>query len=209
MKYPLSCLTGTASEAFGTVLDFHLAGARKVLDPTYGDGLSWKGLSADKYDLTRSDIREGQDAFTLSADRPDLLGAFDVVFYDPPYFIDVANSKDPRFAAYGGAYGQAAAALEAYMEFVSEVPRFLVPNGKLILKCGDQYHVKTRRLLLHHLRWCEAIARSGLTLVDFYVYRYHRVSPTAYQVKARPSAVITHSYFVVGQLVKGAADGNR
>lgn len=200
MKYALSCLDGSAADAFRAVLHMHLGGPR-VLDLTYGSGLSWgEPELLDTYDVVRSDLQApyGQDVFTVVRDRPDWHGAFDLVYYDPPWFVDIGTrSHDPREAAYGG-YG--ANDLERFIAVVPDLATLVRPGGKIIVKCGDQYHVPTRRLLLHHLRWCETIAR-GFTLVDFYVYRYHRVSPTAYQVKDRPCAIVAHSYFLVGEKV--------
>lgn len=191
---PLSCLEGTAADAFGKVLAFHLDGDR-VLDVTYGMGLSWRGLQ-EPSGLVKSDrvALYGQDLFTACADRLDWREAFDLVYYDPPYFAGVVTSDDPRAEAYGG-YD---ADLRRYMAATPSLAGFLRPGGKLILKCGDQFDVRDRRLHLYHLDWIAAMA-PAFEVVDFYVYRYHRVSPTAYQVKNRPCAVVMHSYFIVGQ----------
>lgn len=199
-KYPVSCLDGSASAAFLTVLQMHLDG-EAVLDLTYGDGLSWgdAGLFAPA-GLVRSDIKPpfNQDLFTAAHDHPEWRGAFDLVYFDPPYFFGVEASTDPRAEQYGR-YDHDGAALSRYMAFVPEIATFLRSGGKVIVKCGDQYHVPSRRLMLHHIEWCGWLTRA-FSLVDFYVYRYHRVSPTAYQVKDRPCAVVAHSYFIVGQL---------
>ena len=196
-RYPRSVLTGTAAEAFGTVLRFHLDG-EWVLDPTFGDGISWQGLVKPSR-LVCSDIQEPwrQDVFRLREQHPEYKGAFDLVYFDPPYFACVAASSDERAGAYGG-YTQSYADLSALIGFAPELAWCLRPGGKIILKCGDQYHVPTRQLWLHHLEWCRSLERA-FRLVDFYIYPFHHVSPTAYQVKDRPSAVVTHSYFVVGE----------
>jgi len=201
VRYPSSLLTGSASDAFSEVLGMHLRGDR-VLDATYGTGLSWSGLRlpirrvcADIDPKSAHVVK--QDLFTAVLDRQEWIRAFDVVFYDPPYYFGVDASDDPRQSDYGG-YAVTEAQLLRYMHAQADLARFLRPGGKLILKCADQYHVPSRRLYLHHLDWCEHM-RKALTIVDFYVYRYHRVSPTAWQVKDRPCAVIGHTYFVVGE----------
>lgn len=211
-KYPTSCLDGSAAHAFGAVLGMHLEG-RRVLDVTYGDGLSWgEGDMFDNtrvysprfgpidVDLTKSDIKPpyAQDLFALVRTRPEWAGVFDLLYYDPPWFIDIeGNSDDPRAEAYGG-YGQQTCSLDRYVDAVRDLAVHLRVGGKIVVKCSDQYHVPSRRLLLHHLQWCASV-RCWYDLVDFYVYRFHRVSPTAYQVKDRPCAVVSHSYFIVGQ----------
>lgn len=201
-RYPLSCLDGTAPAAFATVLGMHRGGG-KVLDLTYGTGRSWGERPDDGITLVKADISGGkdvvaQDLFAAVIDRPDWIGAFDVVYYDPPWFVDIGSStKDPREAAYGG-YSGNARSFDEYVTFVATLPSFLKPGGKAIVKCSDQFHVPTRRLLLLHVEWVRAV-EAVMDVVDFYVYRYHRVSPTAYQVKDRPCAVIAHSYFIVGQ----------
>lgn len=210
-KYPVSCLDGTAADALRSVLSMHLDGSR-VLDLTYGEGLSWRDgdlLDTTRVhtvrglvdvELTRSDIKApyNQNIFTVLADRPEWIGAFDLVYYDPPWFVDIGDeSVDPRAEAYGG-YGEQATSLDGYVMVASSFEQLLRPSGKLVVKCADQYHVPSRRLLLHHIEWCKTLTIT-YDLVDFFVYRFHRISPTAYQVKNRPCAVVAHSYFIVGQ----------
>lgn len=199
-RYPRSVLTGSASKAFATVLRFHLAGER-VLDPTFGEGISWQIIDPLPAGLVRSDLKEPwlQDVFRLREQRPEYEGAFDLVYFDPPYFTGVDGSGDERREAYGG-YAQATAKLGSFVDFAPELAWCLRPGGKIVLKCGDQYHVPSRRLWLHHLRWCAALERR-FRIIDFYVYPFHHVSPTAYQVKDRPSAIVAHSYFIVGERV--------
>lgn len=201
--YPISCLDGTAAAAFRTVLGFHLEGDR-VLDPTHGDAISWKGAPFPA-GLVASDIKTGTDLFMIVASHPEWRGWFDVVFYDPPYLLDVADDEtdDKRADAYGG-YAHNEMDLLRYMLFVRDARALLRVGGKLIVKCQDQYVVATRRLWLHHLNWCAKIQDAGLSLVDFYVYRYNRTSPTAFQVKERPCAVIAHTYFIVAERTEGS-----
>jgi len=210
-RYPRSVLSGTASEAFESVLRMHLPEGGTVLDPTYGDGLSWQGVglpvsimrrrgrsaAAPEAGVLATDLKFGYDVRDLARLRPDLQESFDVVYFDPPYFAGVPISDDPRAGQYGG-YTQSFAELQQLMNVVPSLAFFLRARGKLILKCADQYHVKTRTFHALHLQWATALQRE-LALVDLYVYPYHRVSPTAYKVKNRPCAVVAHSYFLVGQ----------
>lgn len=200
-RYPTSVLRGSATDAFRTVLQMRTgAGQVRVLDPTYGEGISWGAptLFDEAIEVVKSDIKMGQDIFTAVADRQEWHEAFDLIYYDPPWFIDCGTeSGDPRAETYGG-YGEQP--LQRFIEAVHDLKMFLRPHGELIVKCSDQYHVPTRRLLLHHLDWCAELRAAEFDLADFYIYPYHRVSPTAYQVKDRPCAVVAHSYFVVGKL---------
>jgi methylase of polypeptide subunit release factors len=207
-KYPLSCLDGSASQAFLAVLQQHSPNydttQAAVLDLTYGTGISWNDAGMfGPCSLVASDAEPKlthvfkQDCFTAVQDRPEWREAFDVAFFDPPYFCDVDQSDDPRQQAYGG-YAVAPAMLARYVAFAQQLPTFLKPGGKAIVKCGDQFHVKSRTLMLHHVDWIASL-RQTMQVVDFYVYRYHRGNPTAYQVKDRPCSVITHTYFIVAQ----------
>lgn len=199
-RYPLSVLEGSAADAFGAVLRHHLPVGSRVLDPTFGEGLSWGPALLEQYTVQRTDLRPPweQDLFSLLHSHPEYEGAFDAVFYDPPYLIGAARTSDPRTQTYGG-YDGDEGGLQRFMEAIEDpLRRCLRPGGKIIVKCGDQYVPKLRRFRPWHFYWMQHILSAGLDLIDLYIYRYHRVSPTAFQVKDRPCAVIAHTYFLIG-----------
>ncbi len=150
------------------------------------------------YSDLRPDIGDSQDIFRIKEERPEWEGAFSMVVYDPPYFVNVRKSKDPRENQYGG-YDMTQGRLLRYMQWTGHTaPWLLRKGGKLIVKCADQYVVKERRLRLWHTEWLRFVG-AAFDIVDLFVYPYHRVSPTAYQVKDRPSSIISHTYLIVGQ----------
>ncbi len=210
-QYPRSVLTGNAAKAFRTVYDFHRGRRRgDTLDPTCGDRLWWgRQTNPDAVSYAVPDHVLCSDAlpfkgctqqnlFGIKDQRPEWEGAFSMVVYDPPYFVNVNKSKDPRENLYGG-YDMSMNRLFDYMRWTyNTAPWLLNANGKIIVKCADQYVVKDRELKLWHMNWVNYIGEA-FDIVDLFVYPYHRVSPTAYQVKDRPSSIIAHTYFIVGQ----------
>lgn len=202
-RYPLSVLQGSAQSSLAEILALHFPLKSHILDPTYGDGLMWSDGLLWQYEVASSDIKPpySQDLFKLTDDHPDLIGRFDGILYDPPYMVGVAKSDDERQDAYGG-YAGTEQDLKRYMGALTDpLPKLLKHNGKLILKCADQYVVSERKFYPRHIAWCNALIAGGFNIIDFYVYRYHHISPTAFQVKERPAAVVVHSYFIVGQLM--------
>lgn len=202
-RYPTSVLQGTAAQALATVLLHHLPqdkGPYKVLDPCYGKGHWWDARLSNDYHVHPSDILPpwNQDVRRLFADRPDMVGAFDAVVYDPPYLVGTGNTDDPREGDYGG-YAHSEFDLLSYINALSGLVLMLKPNGVLIVKCQDQYVVPERKLHLWHADWLVELDACDVDVVDFYVYPYHRASPTAYQVKDRPCAVVGHSYLLVAR----------
>ena len=142
---------------------------------------------ADRVDHGQECVAKLQD---LTFDTP-----FHGIIYDPPYFFGYKGSKDPRRKDYGD-YLQSYEDLLWYMDFAnSQFPTWLTDEGKLIVKCGDQYQTKERKFYPHHYTWINRL--TNFDLIDLYVFIHHRMSPTAFQVKNRPCSVIMHTYFLV------------
>jgi len=74
-------------------------------------------------------------------------------------------------------------------------PEWLTEDGKLILKCADQYQTKERKFYSHQNTWINKLDNFEIT--DTLIFTHHRMSPTAFQVKNRPCSVIMHTYFLV------------
>lgn len=200
MHYPLSVLEGSANDALGQIISFHVPQGASVLDPTAGDRIMWGRHLAGFYNVTFHDKKEGQDLFSLLSDHPEYEQAFECIVYDPPYMVGVKESRDPRQNTYGG-YGHGEWSLRSFMAAIHDpLSHLLKDDGLLILKCADQFVPDQRVLRLWHYDWMSALLSSGFEIADFYIYRYHRVSPTAFQVKNRPAAVVVHTYFIVARL---------
>jgi DNA modification methylase len=205
VKYPLSHNRGKKlGDFFCEILKFHVppSAEKAILDPTCGKKHLWTEIL--KNDLNKngkygrivfSDIKDnGQEIVT---NIKDLIfdHEFDAVIYDPPYFFGYKGSKDPRKKDYGD-YAQTYQDLIWFMNIANEnFPKWLKSDGKLILKCADQYQTKERRFYPHHYTWINKL--DNFKLIDLFIFIHHRLSPTAFQVKNRPNSVIMHTYFLV------------
>lgn len=204
-RYPVSVARGKVSERFQEILNLHFAPGSRILDPTCGEKLLWKEVDDSQYDVTFSDLLPkdertiSQDLFLLPQNHPGWFGSFDGVVYDPPYFFGVPWFDDPRAETYKG-YGQTKEDLFRFMRAPDSVfSQLLRSQGKIIIKCSDQYLVSEKKLYLLRYLWLNALT-PRYDVVDFYIYHHPRVSPTAFQVKNRGSCVIVHTYFIVGRL---------
>lgn len=207
-KYPLSHNAGkTLGEFFNELLTFHLPPSKDVviLDPTCGKKHLWiEFLKPDLKGKTRLDdygkvvfsdiVDYGQE---IVSDIKDLKFdyQFDGIIFDPPYFFGYKGSTDPRREDYGD-YIQNYEDLIWYMDLANnKFLEWLKDDGKLIVKCADQYQTKERRFYPHHYTWINRL--SNFDIIDLFVFIHHRLSPTAFQVKNRPCSVIMHTYFLV------------
>jgi hypothetical protein len=206
-KYPISVHSGKVSKAFLDILTFHVppTGDKSIFDPTCGYKHLWnefhitnmegKTLLESFGKVTFSDIKDcGQehiaDIFKLKVNSP-----ADAIVYDPPYFFGVEISNDKREDEYGG-YAQTYEELLEYMDVANNrMYSWLKDNGKLIVKCSDQYNVKERKFYAHHITFYNRL--SNYKLIDIFIYQHHNISPTAFQVKNRPTSVIMHTYFLI------------
>lgn len=120
---------------------------------------------------------------------------FDGIIYDPPYFFGYKGSDDPRRKDYGD-YLQTLDSLIEYMDVAnSKFNSLLKDDGKLFVKCADQFNPKERKFYVHHHTWINRL--TNFDIIDLFIFIHHRMSPTAFQVKNRPCSVIMHTYFLV------------
>jgi hypothetical protein len=207
-RYPISHNgSKKLGEYFKELLEFHIPPSKeiRILDPTCGKKHLWinfyqpnlrgnlpieqygKVVFSDKYDNGQEIISDVKD---LSFDEP-----FNCIVYDPPYFFGYKGSKDPRRKDYGD-YLQDYEDLVWFMDIANEkFPDMLTEDGKLIVKCADQYQTKERKFYCHHNTWINKLSNFDIT--DLFIFTHHRISPTAFQVKNRPCSVIMHTYFLV------------
>ena len=207
-RYPISHNAGKQlGEFFEEVLKFHISPSKnkRILDPTCGKKYLWteflktdlRGKSKiESYgEVIFSDIADyGQE---IVSDIKDLEfdAQFDGIIYDPPYFFGYKGSTDPRRKDYGG-YIQNYEDLLWFMDIANEkFPNWLKDDGRLIVKCADQYQTKERKFYPHHYTWIQRL--TNFNIIDFFIFIHHRLSPTAFQVKNRPCSVIMHTYFLV------------
>jgi len=207
-KYPLSHNGNkNLSDFFEAILQFHLPPSKEktILDPTCGKKHLWEnylkpslkgGFQLNEYGkvIFSDKIDYGQE---IVSDIKDLTYSdeLDGIIYDPPYFFGYKGSTDPRRQDYGD-YLQTYDDLLWFMEIANtRFPDWLKKDGKLILKCADQYQTKERKFYPHHITWVNKL--TNFRLIDTFIFIHHRMSPTAFQVKNRPCSVIMHTYFLV------------
>jgi hypothetical protein len=208
MKYPLSHNRGKKlGEFFYEILTFHIPFDKEktLLDPTCGKKHLWvkfleknsEGeLPIDKYgEVIFADIVDHGQEIISNVNDLNFNTKFDGILFDPPYFFGYFGSKDPRRKDYGD-YAQNYEQLLEFMDTANrKFPLLLKDDGKLIVKCADQYQTKERKFYAHHYTWIQKL--TNFNLIDMYVFIHHRISPTAFQVKNRPCSVIMHTYFLV------------
>ena len=196
-------------EYFKEILEFHVLPSKeiKILDPTCGKKHLWTdfyelnldgSIPINNYgEIVFSDIVDYGQEIVSDIRNLEFNDPFHCIVYDPPYFFGYRGSNDPRRNDYGD-YIQNYDDLVWFMDFANErFTDWLTDNGKLIVKCADQYQTKERKFYCHHNTWINKL--SNFEIIDLMMFTHHRISPTAFQVKNRPCSVIMHTYFLVFQ----------
>jgi hypothetical protein len=207
-KYPISHNgSKRLGEYFKEILTFHIppSNQKTILDPTCGKRHIWEeylnpsliGVAPIKEygKVVFSDIRDYGQAIVADVNSLDFDYKFDGIVYDPPYFFGYKGSNDPRRVDYGD-YVQTIDNLYMFMDTANlKLFDMLKDEGKLIVKCADQYNTTERKFYAHHNAWINRL--SNYDIIDLFLFIHHRMSPTAFQVKNRPCSVIMHTYFLV------------
>lgn len=207
-KYPISHNgKKKLGEFFEEVLTFHIPPSKDkvILDPTCGKKHLWEEYlkrrihgktKLEEYrKVVFSDIKPYGQEIVSDIKSLNFDYQFDGIIYDPPYFFGYKGSNDPRREDYGD-YVQTYEELLEFMSIAnSKFPLWLKDDGKLIVKCADQYQTKERKFYSHHYTWIDML--SNFEIIDLFIFIHHRMSPTAFQVKNRPCSVIMHTYFLV------------
>ena len=93
---------------FPKILDLYVKPGSVVADVTYGQGVFWRGIPGDRYDLRATDIQDGVDCRNL----PYADEEIDCVVLDPPYMhspggtAHQAHTPFERYYANNGSGGQ-------------------------------------------------------------------------------------------------------
>ncbi len=209
----MSAHVGGNAEIFPKILALHVPKGAKVADITWGQGVFWRNVPPDDYEVIGSDLKTGVDCRNLPYEN----GSFDCVVFDPPYMEGFFRRDQDHLGGSGthssfrNAYsnGQAteeggpkwhAAVVDLYVKGGHEAARVLKKNGICIVKCQDE--VSANRQCLTHVEIINAYSEFGFYARDlFVVVRSNRpgVSRILKQVHARKN----HSYFLVFQKVNG------
>src|SRR5215510_9096937 len=80
-RVTLTAHTAGNAEVFPQILALHVADGALIADVTYGKGVFWKQVDADRYRLKATDLKTGVDCGKLPYEDSSL----DCVVLDPPY----------------------------------------------------------------------------------------------------------------------------
>jgi hypothetical protein len=208
----VSAHIGGNAEIFPKLLNLHVPKGAKIADITWGQGVFWKNVPKDDYEVHGTDLKTGVDCRKL----PYKNESYDCIVFDPPY-MEGFFRRDKRHlggsgthSAFRRAYSNGAATEEGgpkwhaavvhlYEEGGKEAARVLKNNGIYIVKCQDE--VSANRQWLTHVEIINAYSKLGFYARDlFVVVRPNQpgVSRLIKQVHARKN----HSYFLVFQKCK-------
>ena len=197
----LSAYQASNERVFPKILDLYVAPGSRIADITYGKGVFWRNVPADRYRLKASDLTDGIDC----RDLPYENGELDCVVFDPPYMHTpggTAHTTHKPFEAYyrNNVTGNKTrskyheAVVELYADTGKEAYRVLRDRGVFIVKCQDE--VCSNRQRFTHIEIIREYEKLGFIAEDLFVVMRHNrpgVSRAAKQVHARKS----HSYFLV------------
>jgi DNA methylase len=194
-----SSYVGTNDEVFPFVLSLYVEPESKVADVTFGNGVFWRKVPKDSYQVLATDLSSGIDCRNLQYEN----NSIDCVVFDPPYMHTPGGTAHVNHQNYEGYYknNQANstkkyhdAVLDLYFSAAREAFRVLRHGGVYIVKCQDEVCANQQRLT--HVEIINELEKYGFRTEDlFVVVRNGRpgVSRLLTQAHARKN----HSYFIV------------
>lgn len=201
----LSAYAGSNDDVFPRIMSLYVGIGSVVADVTYGNGVFWRNIPRDAYQLRATDLSTGTDCRDLP--YPD--GSIDCVVFDPPYMHTPGGTAHVGHQNFEGYYknNQASsqfkyhdAVLDLYFTAAKEAARVLKNGGVYIVKCQDEVCANQQRLT--HVEIINELQSYGFITEDLFVLvRTGRpgVSRLLNQVHARKN----HSYFLVFIKPKG------
>lgn len=186
---------------FPEILQLYVSPGSVVADVTYGQGVFWRRVQPNLYDLKATDIRDGVDCRDLAYKD----GEIDCVVFDPPYMHTPGGTAHVAHSPFEVHYrnndsGKQTeskyheAVLDLYRDGGKEAYRVLKDKGVLIVKCQDEVCANRQRFT--HVEIMQLYEKMGYVAEDlFVIVRNNRpgVSRMVRQVHARKN----HSYFLV------------
>ncbi len=201
----LSAYVGTNDFVFPHVLSLYVPVGSTVADVTHGNGVFWRCVPKDSYNLLATDLGSGVDCRCL----PYESAVLDSVVFDPPYMHTPGGSAHVGHQNFEAYYKNNAASskkkyhdavLDLYFAAAKEAWRVLREGGIYIVKCQDEVCANRQRLT--HVELINELNAYGFVIEDlFVVVRNGRpgVSTMLQQAHARKN----HSYFLVFLKPKG------
>lgn len=195
-----SAYQDTNDVIFPRILSLYVSEGSTVADITYGKGVFWKSIPAEKYHVLATDLGIGVDCRNL----PYGDESIDCVVFDPPYMHTpggTAHDGHQNFEQYyrnnGTTHPQKKyheAVLDLYFQTADEVMRVLRDQGIFIIKCQDEVCANRQRLT--HVEIINEYAKKGFIAEDLFVVM-RRNKPGVSRVKRQVHARKNHSYFLV------------
>jgi hypothetical protein len=195
---------GTNADLFPQALQLYVEHGAHVADTTYGQGVFWRKVPKDAYQLHATDLEMGVDARQL----PYGDGSMAAVVFDPPWMptssgrthapgtataaFETHYRNNQRADGPGLKYREAI--LSLYREAAVEALRVLAPRGVYLVKCQDEVHANKQ--CLTHVELLVMFQGLGFVWEDLFVLvRTNRpgVSRMLKQAHARKN----HSYLLV------------
>lgn len=169
---------------------------------TYGNGSFWKGDTPPRYRFDIDPQVDGVERANSSA-LPLANESMNSMVFDPPFltYVRAGRGGNGRMALarrFGGywTYGELS---QHYSASICEAARVLQTKGKLVVKCQDIVH--NHRLHPTHISVVEWASAAGFRLLDLFVLVKTGRMPSPNRKGAQKHARITHSYFLVFELI--------
>jgi len=116
----VSAHVGGNADVFPRVLALHVPKGSKIADITWGQGVFWKKVPAEDYEIVGSDLKSGVDCRKLPYEDE----SFDCVLFDPPYMEGFFRKSESHL----GGSGSHSAFRKAYS------------NGEATAEGGPKWH---------------------------------------------------------------------
>ena len=138
---------GKSSDALQSIIHAFISPPARILDTTYGEGKSWKGVQLSSlfgnFELVTMDKRR-LDGVSIVANLGEPLPfeekSFDCVYFDPPYFMeDMTESGSSGGFQREEVWWTRDEFYKVLSNLSIEIPRILKPNGIFIIKVMDFY----------------------------------------------------------------------
>ena len=163
----LSAHVARNSEVFPKVLNLHVEKGATIADVTYGQGVFWKNVNLNDYEVAASDLDPERSPSGYPVDCRNLPyedNSLDVVVLDPPYAEGFFRRNKDMLAGGDGSHQQFRenysngevldtkgskyhqAVLDLYCEAGMEARRVLKEDGTLIVKVQDEVSANTQEL---------------------------------------------------------------
>ena len=199
MTAVLSCKTGGNEDIFPDVLAVHVPEGARIADVTYGKGVFWKNVPANKYEIVGSDLSTGTDFRKLPYDDH----TFDALVLDPPYMPGGGTVKASINNCYRNEHNPLfsyEAVVANYVAGILEARRVLKRKGILIVKCQPQVYGGKQRLA--HVDLMTIMRLIGFVVEDEFVLHASATPAQDPKWTQQYHARKNHSYFIVARFMQ-------